>query len=64
MWTLHGAWSTFEESVKGSIEPGKLADMVVVSKDFLTCPEDEIRDIQAIVTVVDGREMFRAPEFP
>ena len=55
MWTLAGAWLTFEENLKGSIEPGKLADFVVITKDYLTVPEDEIKDIEALLTVVDGR---------
>ena len=55
MWTLAGAWLTFEENIKGSIEPGKLADFVVITKDYLTVPEDEIKDIEALLTVVDGR---------
>lgn len=58
IWTLNPAWLTFEEGVKGSIEPGKLADMVVISKDFLTCPVDEIKDIEALRTIVDGKVVF------
>ena len=58
MWTLNGAWMTFEEKTKGSIEPGKLADMVVVSKDFLHCPVDEIKDIEALLTVVGGQVVY------
>jgi imidazolonepropionase-like amidohydrolase len=46
---------TFEEKTKGSIEPGKLADMVVISKDYLHCPVDEIKDIEALLTVVGGQ---------
>ncbi len=58
MWTLNGAYNTFEENIKGSIEPGKLADMTVISKDYLTCPEDEIKDIEALRTVVDGKVVY------
>jgi predicted amidohydrolase YtcJ len=58
MWTLNGAWLSFEEKAKGSIEPGKLADMVVISKDFLHCPVDEIKDIEALVTIVGGRVVY------
>jgi predicted amidohydrolase YtcJ len=59
MWTMSGAWLSFEETVKGSIEPGKLADMVVISKDFLNCPVDEIKDIDALVTIVGGRVVYQ-----
>jgi hypothetical protein len=60
MWTLNGAWMTFEEKTKGSIEPGKLADMVVISKDYLHCPVDEIKDIEALLTVVGGQVVYRS----
>ena len=58
MWTLNGAYLSFEEKIKGSIEPGKLADMVVISNDFLRCPVDEIKDIEALLTVVDGKVVY------
>ena len=59
MWTMSGAWLTFEEKLKGSIEPGKLADFVVVSKDYLTCPVDDIKNIEALQTVVGGKTVYR-----
>ncbi|MDW8131206.1 MAG: amidohydrolase family protein [Bryobacterales bacterium] len=61
LWTLNAAHLSFEENLKGSIEPGKLADFVAISKDYLACPEDEIKDIEALLTVVDGREVYRRP---
>ena len=60
MWTLNGAYLSFEDQMKGSIEPGKLADLVVISKDFLACPVDEIKDIEALETVVGGKVVYRA----
>jgi predicted amidohydrolase YtcJ len=59
MWTLNGAWMTFDEKIKGSIEPGKLADLVVISKDYLRCPVDDIKDIEALLTVVGGQVVYR-----
>ncbi len=58
MWTLNAAYLSFDEKKKGSIEPGKLADLVVLSKDLLTCPEDEIRSIEAEGTMVDGKWVY------
>ena len=63
MWTLNGAWMTFEEKSKGSIEPGKLADLVVISNDYLHCPVDDIKDIEARLTVVGGQVVYRATAF-
>ncbi len=53
--TLEGAYLTFEEDQKGSIEPGKLADLAVLSDDPMTCAEIRIRDITAEMTIVGGR---------
>ena len=57
--TIEGAHLTFEEDRKGSIEPGKLADMAVLSDDPLTCAADAIKDIVAETTIVGGRVVYR-----
>ena len=48
----------FAEKDRGSIETGKLVDLVVLSKDYLACPEDEIKDIEALRTVVGGKVVY------
>ncbi len=57
-YTMNNAYASFEEKLKGSIEPGKLADMVVLEQDFLTCPEDAIKDIKVKITMVGGKVVF------
>jgi hypothetical protein len=59
MHTLWAAESGFEEKIKGSIEAGKLADLVVVSQDPLSVPPDRLSDLRAELTVVDGKIAFR-----
>ncbi len=61
MWTWNGAYLMFQEKEKGSIEPGKLADMVVIDKDFLHCPVDEIKDIEPLETIVGGKTVYERP---
>jgi len=56
--TLEGAYLTFEEDQKGSIVAGKLADLVVLSDDPLTCAEVRIREITADITIVGGRIVY------
>ena len=56
--TTAGAWLTFDEDEKGTLEPGKLADVVVLSADPLTVEESRIAEIVADVTVVGGRVVF------
>ncbi len=53
-FTIDGAYLSFEENEKGSIEVGKLADLAVLSDDLLTVPEDQIREIEVVMTVVGG----------
>ena len=59
--TLNGAYLTFDEDKKGSLEPGKLADLAVLSADPLTVPEPAIRDITADMTMVGGKIVHQVP---
>lgn len=56
--TINGARLTFEEARKGSLEPGKFADLAVLSADPLTCPEDLLKDITADMTFVGGTQVY------
>jgi len=58
-YTINTAYLMFEEDIKGSIEPGKLADMVVIDKDIMTVPEDEIRKINVEMTIVGGTVVYQ-----
>ena len=54
-YTYNGAYTAFEEDQKGSLEEGKLADIAVLSGDILGIPPDAIRELTAVMTMVDGR---------
>jgi predicted amidohydrolase YtcJ len=62
MYTLNPAYAAFEEEIKGSIAPGKLADLTVLSKDIFSIPEAEIRDTEVVMTVLGGKVVYRRPE--
>ena len=53
-YTYHGAWASFEENSKGTIEVGKLADLVVLSQSILDLPPEQILDIKVDMTFLDG----------
>lgn len=59
-WTQANAHFFFRENDLGSIQPGKLADLVVLDRDYLTVPPDEIRDIRPVMTVVGGKIVYTA----
>jgi predicted amidohydrolase YtcJ len=61
MTTINAAFIGFEEQKKGSIEVGKLADLAILTADFLTVPEDRIMDIKSYMTIVDGKVVHEAP---
>jgi predicted amidohydrolase YtcJ len=56
--TVGTAWDAREENELGSIEPGKLADLVVLSADYLTVPEEDLRQIESVLTIIGGEVMY------
>ncbi len=61
--TINNAYLTFEEATKGSLEPGKFADLVVLSGDIMTCPDNQIARMSVLMTMVNGKIVFQRKEF-
>jgi predicted amidohydrolase YtcJ len=62
MSTIWAAYYLKDEDTLGSIEPGKLADFVILDGDYMTVPEDKISDLKVIMTVIDGKVFYEVPE--
>ena len=60
MYTLWAARYSGEQEILGSIEPGKLADLVVLGGDFMTFPENDLDKLRILMTVVGGRIVYEA----
>lgn len=63
MYTINNAHASFEEESKGSIEEGKLADLVVLSADILTCPDSVIQEIESVLTMINGQVVYENGSF-
>lgn len=61
-YTIDCAYAAFEETIKGSLVPGKLADIVVLSNDLLVCPEEEIKNTKVLMTIVGGKIAYQSVE--
>jgi len=58
MFTIWAAYAAFEENLKGSLEPGKLADLTVLSADIMKIPEPEILKTECLMTVIGGEVVY------
>jgi predicted amidohydrolase YtcJ len=63
LYTVGSSWFSGEEEKKGTLTPGQLADLAVLSADYFAVPEDEIRGIVSLLTIVGGRVVYGAEEF-
>jgi len=63
VYTMGSAWFSFDEDKLGSIEPGKLADLIVLSADYLAVPEDQIKDLHSVLTLVGGKPVYAEGEY-
>jgi predicted amidohydrolase YtcJ len=59
-YTVSPAFAAFEEDIKGTLSPGKLADVTILSRDLMTIPEEEIPEVDVLYTVIDGEVRYAA----
>lgn len=59
-YTINAAYASFDEDIKGSLEPGKLADIIVLSEDLFEIDHDDIKKVEPLLTVVGGKEVYRS----
>ena len=62
LYTAGSAYAEFQESEKGTLEPEKLADLVVWDRDLLTVAPQDILQVKPVLTVVGGKVVFEAPQ--
>ncbi len=63
IYTTGSAWLAGDEAKLGSLEEGKLADLIVLSADYLTVPEEQIKTIESVLTIVGGKPVYASGEF-
>ena len=62
-YTRGSAWFSHDDDERGSLEAGKLADLAVLSKDYLTVPVSEVGDIESVLTMLGGKVVYAAGAF-
>jgi predicted amidohydrolase YtcJ len=58
LYTMGSAWFSHDDDVRGSLEPGKLADLAVLSGDYLTVPVEKVGDLESVLTIVGGKVVW------
>jgi hypothetical protein len=62
-YTINGAWLSHDEKSRGSLEPGKAADIIVLAGNLFKIPASEVGRVRVLLTLIDGRPVFRDPSF-
>jgi hypothetical protein len=63
LYTVGSSWFSSEEGKKGSIVPGQFADLSVLSADYFSIPEEQIKHLESVLTIMGGRVVYAAEEF-
>jgi predicted amidohydrolase YtcJ len=63
LWTHGSAWFSNEQASKGTLEPGKVADLAVLSADYFSVAEERIKSLESVLTLLGGRPVYAAAEF-
>jgi predicted amidohydrolase YtcJ len=63
LYTLGSSWFSTEDGKKGAIAPGQLADLAVLSADYFSIPEEEIKQLESVLTIVGGKVVYATAEF-
>ncbi len=63
LYTAGGAWISSEEAKKGTLEPGKLADLVLLSQDYFSVPTEEVKNLESVLTMVGGNVVYAGGPF-
>jgi predicted amidohydrolase YtcJ len=63
LFTVGSSWFSSEEGKKGAIAPGQFADLAVLSEDYFSIPEERIKSLESVLTIVDGKPVYGAEEF-
>jgi hypothetical protein len=63
LWTVGSSWFSSEQESKGSIVSGQLADLAVLSGDYFSVPDEEIKRLESVLTIVGGKPVYAAEEF-
>ena len=63
LYTLGSSWFSTEDGKKGALAPGQLADLAVLSADYFSIPEEEIKQLESVLTIVGGKVVYATAEF-